>query len=253
MSEPTAVRLRTTINGEAHDLDLAAGTTLAELVRDRLGLTGTKVSCAMGICGACSVLVDGRAVSACTTLAADVDGRSVRTVEGLAENGTRSALQAAFIRHGALQCGYCTPGFLTAATELLDRNPAPDEAAVVAGLEGNICRCTGYRPIIAAVLDAAGTLPAGDAHGAGDTPGASAGPSPTDPAPTTAPAFRVIGQPVPRVDARAKVTGAATFVGDLTVPGMLHAALVTATVPHARIRSIDAPSQKRKRSCRPWP
>ena len=119
-----------TVNGVPLATEIPAGLTLAELVRERLGLTGTKVSCAMGICGACTVLLDGRSVSACTTLAADADGTAITTVEGLAQGSALSALQDAFIRHGALQCGYCTPGFLVAATELLARNPRPTEAEI---------------------------------------------------------------------------------------------------------------------------
>ncbi len=225
-----------TVNGLAVSLEIPAGRTLAELVRDDLGLTGTKVSCAMGICGACTVLVDGRSVSACTTLAADAEGTTITTVEGLAgPDGTLSALQAAFIRHGALQCGYCTPGFLAAATELLARTPAPDEAQVKAALEGNICRCTGYRPIVAAVLDAAKAGAAGGPAGAT----AKAQHAPDDHGGPT-PGFTVIGSAVPRVDARVKVTGAAAFVGDLAVAGLLHGAVVRSDVPHGRIVAIDA-------------
>ena len=228
MSAPGPLRLRTTVNGEPVDRSIAPGTTLAELVRDELGLTGTKVSCSLGICGACTVLVDGRGVSACTTLAADVDGTSVRTVEGLADRGRLSAVQASFVRHGALQCGYCTPGFLAAATELLARNPTPDEAAVVAALDGNICRCTGYRPIVEAVLDAAGVVA-----------GASSAAESHAHATARASEFQVIGRPTPRIDAPAKVTGAAVFTGDLAIPGLLHAAVVGSPAPHGRLVGVD--------------
>jgi aerobic-type carbon monoxide dehydrogenase small subunit (CoxS/CutS family) len=129
--------------------------TLAAFLRDTLGLTGTKVSCELQVCGACSVLVDDEPISACTYIAADVDGRSVRTVEGLRENDRLNVLQQSFVEHFALQCGFCTPGFLMMATALLERNPDPSEEEVVEHLEGNICRCTGYRPIVEAVLDAA--------------------------------------------------------------------------------------------------
>jgi aerobic-type carbon monoxide dehydrogenase small subunit (CoxS/CutS family) len=129
--------------------------TLAEFLRQDVGLTGTKVSCELQVCGACSVLVDGEPVSACTYLAVDVDGRDVLTVEGLAEKGRLHPLQTAFVENFALQCGFCTPGFLLMAKSLLDRNPDPTEEDVVEHLDGNICRCTGYQPIVEAVLDAA--------------------------------------------------------------------------------------------------
>ncbi len=166
---PDAVAISLTVNGLAHQLDLEPRVTLADLLRERLGLTGLKVSCDVQVCGACTVLVDGLAVSACTYLAVDADGRAVATVEGLAREGQLSPLQQAFIDHAAFQCGYCTPGMLMAATALLIENPSPTRAEVVAGLEGNLCRCTGYVPIIEAVLQAAGTSAAEAAfRGEGD-------------------------------------------------------------------------------------
>ena len=143
------------INGRLQRLTIEPRETLADVVRDRLGLVGTKVSCDAQVCGACTVLVDGLAVSGCTALAVDADGRSVRTVEGLADGDRLSALQQAFIDSAAFQCGFCTPGMLMAATALLEDDPHPDREAVVEGLEGNLCRCTGYEPIIEAVLAAA--------------------------------------------------------------------------------------------------
>ncbi len=132
--------------------------TLVQFLRDDLGLTGTKVSCELQVCGVCSVLVDDRPVSACTYLAADLDGRRVRTVEGLAATDRLSVLQQSFADHFALQCGFCTPGFLMMAVALLEQNPDPTAHDVVEHLEGNICRCTGYEPIVHAVLDAAQRL-----------------------------------------------------------------------------------------------
>jgi aerobic-type carbon monoxide dehydrogenase small subunit (CoxS/CutS family) len=129
--------------------------TLAQLLRDELGLTGTKVSCDLQACGACSVLVDGEPVSSCTFLAADAHGRGVQTVEGLAGPGGLSDLQDAFMDHFALQCGFCTPGFLMMATALLAGNPEPGRDEVAEYLEGNVCRCTGYQPVIEAILDVA--------------------------------------------------------------------------------------------------
>jgi len=149
------VEVELVVNGVARSLRIEPRETIAEVVRDRLALTGTKVSCDAQVCGACTVLVDGRAVSGCTFLAVDADGGDVRTVEGLAQGGRLTPLQEAFIESAAFQCGFCTPGMLMAASALLHENPSPSREEVVAGLEGNICRCTGYEPIIAAVLRAA--------------------------------------------------------------------------------------------------
>jgi carbon-monoxide dehydrogenase small subunit len=149
------IMLTTTVNGSPRSLRIEPRETLADVLRDRLALTGTKVSCDAQVCGACTVLVDGLAVSACTLLAADADGRTVTTVEGLATGGRLTALQQAFIDHAAFQCGFCTSGMLMAATALLDENPSPSRDEVVHGLEGNLCRCTGYAPIVDAVLQAA--------------------------------------------------------------------------------------------------
>jgi carbon-monoxide dehydrogenase small subunit len=143
------------VNGAPHALSVEPRETLADVVRDRLGLIGTKVSCDAQVCGACTVLVDDLAVSACTFLAVDADAASVRTVEGLATDGRVSALQQAFIDAAAFQCGFCTPGMLMAATALLEEDPDPTREAVLEGLEGNLCRCTGYAPIVDAVLAAA--------------------------------------------------------------------------------------------------
>ena len=145
------------VNGRPISLDVASNETLAQLLRERLSLHGTKVSCDAQVCGTCTVLVDGRAVSSCTFLAADADGARVTSVEGLAEaeTGRLARVQRAFIERAAFQCGYCTAGFLISATALLSEIPNPTRAQVIEYLEGNICRCTGYEAIVAAVLDAA--------------------------------------------------------------------------------------------------
>lgn len=159
MAEPTrSTAVSTTVNSVQVSRTVPNRQTLAQFLRDDLGLTGTKISCELQVCGVCSVLVDDRPVSACTYLAADVDGRSVRTVEGLGTAERQSALQQAFAEHFALQCGFCTPGFLMMSVALLEQNPDPTEEEVVEFLEGNICRCTGYEPIVHAVLDAAQRL-----------------------------------------------------------------------------------------------
>ncbi|MEA2518974.1 MAG: hypothetical protein QOF49_1054 [Chloroflexota bacterium] len=149
------VTARLTVNGRPHDLSIEPRETLADVLRDRLGLTGAKISCDAQVCGACTVLVDALPVSGCTFLAIDADGKRVRTVEGLADDGRLSPLQQAFVDEAAFQCGFCTPGMLMAATALLEEQPNPTREDVVHGLEGNLCRCTGYEPIVAAVLRAA--------------------------------------------------------------------------------------------------
>ena len=147
-----------TLNGEVTEFLCDARQSLLEVLRDTLGLTGTKEGCATGDCGACSVLLDGRAVCSCLVLAAEVDGHAVTTVEGLASGDHLHPLQRKFLEHAALQCGICTPGFLVAAKALLDRNPHPTEAEVRYELAGNLCRCTGYDKIVRAVLDAAAEM-----------------------------------------------------------------------------------------------
>lgn len=158
MADPTRSAITTTVNSVAVSRTVPNRQTLAQFLRDDLGLTGTKISCELQVCGVCSVLVDDQPVSACTYLAADVDGRSVRTVEGVGKADQQSALQQAFADHFALQCGFCTPGFLMMSVALLEQNPDPTEQEVVEFLDGNICRCTGYEPIVHAVLDAAQRL-----------------------------------------------------------------------------------------------
>ena len=160
---PETIELELTINDQTRSLRIEPRETLGDVLRDRLGLTGTKISCDAQVCGACTVLVDGLAVSACTYLAVDADDHAVRTIEGLADEGRLSPLQQAFIDHAGFQCGFCTPGMVMAATALLEENPDPDRDAVIHALEGNICRCTGYAQIVDAVLAAA-------ASGAGREP-----------------------------------------------------------------------------------
>lgn len=152
------IELEVELNRRRIRLDVQPNETLAEVLRNRLALTGTKVSCDAQVCGTCTVLVDGLAVSSCTLLAADAHGRRVTSVEGLADpevDGPLSRLQRAFIDHAAFQCGYCTPGFLVTATALLSEIPHPSRQQVIEYIDGNVCRCTGYDAIVEAVLDAA--------------------------------------------------------------------------------------------------
>jgi len=140
-----------TVNGLEHDLAVAPHRTLVEALREDLGLTGTKLGCGEGDCGACTVLLDGRAVNSCLVLAVQADGRQVTTIEGLAEGRALHPIQQAFVDHGAIQCGFCSPGMILMAKAILDANPKPSEAEVRAGIAGNLCRCTGYEQIIEAV------------------------------------------------------------------------------------------------------
>ena len=150
--------ITTTVNGEPVQVLAGPTQTLLDLLRDGLGLTGSKEGCGSGDCGACSVLLDGRLVCACLVLAPEADGRRVDTVEGLARDGRLSVLQQQFVQHAALQCGFCTPGLLMAAQALLDRQLEPSETEIRFALAGNLCRCTGYDKIVRAVQAAAAQL-----------------------------------------------------------------------------------------------
>jgi len=143
-----------TINGQEEELLVPSNMTLLHLLREELGQTGTKNGCEAGECGACTVLVDGEPVNSCLTLAVEMDGREITTIEGLSNNGKLTPLQQAFADLNAVQCGYCTPGMLMAATALLRRNPKPTEEEIQIALVGNLCRCTGYQRIIDAVMEA---------------------------------------------------------------------------------------------------
>jgi aerobic carbon-monoxide dehydrogenase small subunit len=147
-----------TINGETVEFLCEPRQSLLETLRDVLELTGSKEGCLTGDCGACTVLVDGRAVCSCLMLGVEAQGKNIATVEGLATNGALHVLQNKFLEHASLQCGICTPGFLISAKSLLDRNPKPTESEVRYALAGNLCRCTGYDKIVKAVLDAAADI-----------------------------------------------------------------------------------------------
>jgi carbon-monoxide dehydrogenase small subunit len=164
MSTPVPVRLN--VNGVEHQMDVEPRLLLVHALRDRLGLTGTHVGCDTSNCGACTVHLDGRAVKSCTVLAVQADGAQVTTIEGLGTEDELHPLQEAFWNDHGLQCGYCTPGMIMAAAGLLADNPNPTEEEVRHGLEGNLCRCTGYHNIVKAVLDASKVKGATIASGA---------------------------------------------------------------------------------------
>lgn len=217
-----------TVNRRTVSVTVDPAAPLLDVLRGPLGLTGAKQGCDYeGECGACTVLLDGQPVRACLTPAGKVAGREVLTVEGLAAADALYPLQAAFIAHGAVQCGFCTPAMLLSAKALLDRAPDPTPDQVIEALDGQLCRCTGYAKIVAAVQSAAATL-------RGEV-------APAAPA-TAAP---VIGGSALRVDSVAKVTGAAQYVEDMRVPGLLHVQVLRSPHHHARLLALDAAAARR--------
>jgi len=153
------IQITLNVNGDRYELAVHPWRTLVEVLREDLNLTGTKIGCQTGDCGACTVLLDGRSVASCLTLAVEAQGREILTIEGLAPSGQElHPIQEAFVQHGAVQCGYCTPGMIMSAKHLLDRHPQPTEEQIRRGLSGNLCRCTGYQKIVEAVAAAAENL-----------------------------------------------------------------------------------------------
>jgi 4-hydroxybenzoyl-CoA reductase subunit alpha len=212
------------VNGDPHRVAVDPATTLLDLLRDELGLTGTKRGCDFGDCGTCTVLLDGNAVKSCLVLAVAADGSEIETIEGLETGGAMHPLQKSFIAAGAIQCGYCTPGMVMAAKALIDRNPEPSEDDVKTALGGNLCRCTGYTRILKAVTgwrDFEGDIAPNPDSGHDDE------------------SRTVVGRSVPRSDAPAKVTGQAVFTEDIRLPNMLYGKLLTSPHAHAEIVSID--------------
>lgn len=157
--------IRFTVNGQSEHATVPATMTLLDLLRDRLALTGTKEGCGIGECGACTVLLSGKPITSCLMLAVEADGHDIETVEGEAVAGDLSVLQQSFIDAGAIQCGFCTPGMIMSARGLLNRNPNPSDEEIVEAIAGNLCRCTGYETIIAAIRAAAEQLAGGKAEG----------------------------------------------------------------------------------------
>jgi carbon-monoxide dehydrogenase small subunit len=155
------VPVTVTVNGDSYSLEVEPELSLLEMLRERLNLTGTNCGCNRGDCGACTVIMDGRAVNSCLVLAAECDGSHVLTIEGLARKGKLHPVQEAFIEEGAVQCGFCTPGMVMQTVAFLASNPDPTEEDARRAIEGNICRCTGYERIVVAILNAAGKLKSG--------------------------------------------------------------------------------------------
>ncbi|MGB9640889.1 MAG: 2Fe-2S iron-sulfur cluster-binding protein, partial [Anaerolineales bacterium] len=234
--------MKLTVNGKEIEIEPQPGEMLAHLLRERLGLTGTKIACEEAECGACTVLVDNVPVLSCSYPAEKAAGKQVLTIEGLAHT-TASVqspeggfllhpLQEEFIEHGAVQCGFCIPGQIMTAYALLQRNPNPSEEDIRSALKDTLCRCAGYPTITRAVQSAAAKM-------RGEAPLPPVLPPVIREGAQPAPDYRVIGSKQARPDAVEKVTGKAIFTDDLHFPGMLHARVKRAMLPHAILKSID--------------
>ena len=207
-------KINVTVDGVQYTDEVEPRTLLVHYLREQLGKVGTVVGCDTSNCGACTVDLDGRSAKSCTVLAVQADGSSVTTIEGLAENGTLHPMQQAFHDKHALQCGFCTPGMIMAARDLLQNNPNPTEEEIREGIEGNLCRCTGYVNIVRAVQQAAGAtvMTAVEDRRAAE-----------------------IGQSRKRKEDHHLITGATTWTDNITLPGMLHLAMLRSPLAHAKI------------------
>ncbi|MFQ6109893.1 MAG: molybdopterin-dependent oxidoreductase, partial [Candidatus Aminicenantales bacterium] len=211
------------VNGEEHAVAVKEGETLLDVLREKLRLTGTKKGCNLGVCGACTVLVDGEPKNSCLLLASACEGTEITTIEGIAQGGKLHPLQRSFINHGAIQCGFCTPGMVVSAYALIQRNPNPSEEEIREALSGNLCRCTGYTRIIKAVkswtrYSESEELPS---H------------------PDDLREYQTVGRSLPRVDAADKVTGRAKFTADYHFKDMLYGKILHSPIAHGRIKRID--------------
>ena len=211
------------VNGEDHSAAVKDGETLLDVLRDRLRLTGTKKGCNLGVCGACTVLINGEPQSSCLLLASACEDVEITTIEGLAQEGKLHPLQRAFINHGAVQCGFCSPGMILSAYALIQRVPDPSDEEVKEALSGNLCRCTGYVRIKQAVQNWRN-------YQTQDEPLSQ---------PQDLEKFATVGRSLPRVDAADKVTGRAKFAADLHFENVLHGKILTSPIAHGLIKSID--------------
>jgi aerobic carbon-monoxide dehydrogenase small subunit len=155
-------RIQVAVNGKTHDLMVPPWRTLLEVIREDLKLTGAKEGCGQGECGACTVIMGGKAINSCLVLAVEADGQEITTVEGLSKEGKLHPIQEAFVEHAGMQCGFCTPGMIMSAKELLDKNPDPSEQEIRHGIAGNVCRCTGYTKIVESISAAAKAMKGGE-------------------------------------------------------------------------------------------
>ena len=211
------------VNGEKHSVAAKDGDTLLDVLRDKLGLTGTKKGCDHGVCGACTVLIDGQPQNSCLLLASFCEDVSITTIEGIARDGQLHPLQRAFINHGAVQCGFCSPGMILSAFALIERQPNPSDEEIKQALSGNLCRCTGYVRIIDAIRNWKKYQHTQEPY--------------LDPQDLDK--YATVGKSLPRVDAADKVTGRAKYTADLSCHNMLCGKILTSPTAHARIKSID--------------
>jgi 4-hydroxybenzoyl-CoA reductase subunit alpha len=219
------------VNGYDRAVAIAAGETLADVLRDKLNLTGTKKGCNLGDCGACTVLVDGEPMNSCLLLASQMEGKQITTIEGVAQNGELAPIQKAFVEEGAVQCGYCTPGMILSSVALLDKHPRPTVEEIKNGLAGNLCRCTGYTGIIRAVQRC-------ENYRDGGTCARKEAPTAENRR------FTSVTLPMPRVDSADKVTGRARYTADISMPNMAHGKILGSPIAHGRIKRIDVSKAK---------
>jgi 4-hydroxybenzoyl-CoA reductase alpha subunit len=211
------------VNREEHSVAVGEGETLLDVLRDKLRLTGTKKGCNLGVCGACTVLIDGEPKNSCLVLAASCEGADITTIEGISKDSGLHPLQRAFINHGAIQCGFCTPGMVMSALALIKRHPNPQSEEIKEALSGNLCRCTGYTRILEAVKNWK------EYEKTKDPPSYS----------TDLDKFETVGKSLPRVDAAAKACGQAKYTADLYFENMLYGKILHSPIPHGLIKKID--------------
>lgn len=219
--------IKITVNGDNYEVAVRAGTTLLDLLRDELHLTGTKKACELGDCGACTVILDGKAVNSCLMLALEADGKNIITIEGLTKGDKLHPIQQAFVEKGAIQCGFCTPGMILRTKVLLDENPEPTVDEIKSALSGNLCRCTGYTKIIEAVETAKAYLNGKKPEKIEYQPQKSAM------------NLSVVGKRLPKIDTPDKATGRAIYTDDITLPNMIYGKLLLSPYAHAKIISIN--------------
>ncbi|MHC5111213.1 MAG: molybdopterin-dependent oxidoreductase [Planctomycetota bacterium] len=227
------------INGQPYRVAVQSCETLLDVLRDKIGLTGTKKACGVGDCGACLVLVDDQTMNSCLLLAAEMEGKSITTIEGLSRNGELTPVQRSFVEEGGVQCGYCTPGMVISTTALLKDNANPSKEEIKSALSGNLCRCTGYTGILRAVQRCGNYRDDGTCAKKRDGDGKLDTVTKKKNEPEQSGGFDAVGVSVPRVDAVDKVTGRAVYTADISLPNMVYAKILGSPIAHGRIKSID--------------